>query len=103
MRPIDFEGAALADSPIAGPWGTAGYLPPEWQSLAVAAAGQDCYALGIVIRQLFGGGAPTPGTRTENAIDPPAGVAHLIDRLTDPNPGKRMLANEAAAALSQLL
>lgn len=32
LRPLDFEGAVRRDRSISLPWGTAGYVPPEWLS-----------------------------------------------------------------------
>ena len=33
LRPLDFEGAVRRDRSFSLPWGTAGYVPPEWLSI----------------------------------------------------------------------
>lgn len=58
VRPIDFEGATRAGSPDPAPWGTTGYLPPEWPARGEPVQ-QDLFALGATLHQLFEG-LPAP-------------------------------------------
>ena len=60
LRPIDFEGACSLDDMALSPWGTSGYVPPEWlkDPSTSSRKQQDLYALGATLYQLFSGRIP---------------------------------------------
>ena len=60
LRPIDFEGACRIDLPDPMPWGTTGYVPPEWikGSGEGSRKSEDLYALGATLYQLLTGRIP---------------------------------------------
>lgn len=105
LRPIDFEGASAIASPDASPWGTGGYLAPEW---ALPADGhgrvpEDLHALGATLHQLFTGITPTqdadrvPVEQERPRL--PVELRALVAALTDPDPAARPSAMEAARIL----
>jgi serine/threonine protein kinase len=104
IRLVDFEGAARVGDSVGAPWGTAGYLPPEWLESKEISTAQDCYGLGVVLSQLFTNAPVTPGADiapigSEREGVPPV-VNHLVASLTDPNPARRPSAAQVAKALS---
>ncbi len=102
VRPLDFEGAARAGTPVLTPWGTAGYAPPEWMDVREASFAQDRYALGVLLHQLFTNVAPTAEALAPvQAIRPevPSAVSQLIEALTHESPGRRGTAAKAFRAL----
>lgn len=50
---LDFEGASFLNTPDEEPWGTDMYVPPEWATKSSSSKGQDLYALGVTLFQLF--------------------------------------------------
>ena len=72
LRPLDFEGASRIGAPDPLPWGTTGYVPPEWAEVDTSAThvSQDLYALGATIRQTLTGEIPSatePGRSPRSA------------------------------------
>ena len=55
VRPIDFEGACPVDCADPTPWGTEGYIAPEFRLVPQngARAAEDLYALGATLQQLL--------------------------------------------------
>lgn len=102
LRPIDFEGAARVGTQATSPWGTVGYLPPEWMQSTRVSFAQDCYALGVTLHQLFTNHIPTPDPLPDvESLRPnvPALVKRLIADLTLKAPQQRMLPKDAAREL----
>ncbi|MCU7679191.1 protein kinase domain-containing protein [Bacillus thuringiensis] len=104
LRPIDFEGACLIDSPDSMEWGTQGYLPPEWTQpfIGQSRLPEDLYALGATLHQVFSGQIP------RTSLLPPIGklrkrvpstVRQIIAALLDPNPNSRPSANTVLQVL----
>jgi hypothetical protein len=63
IRLVDFEGAVRRTGQAAGPWGTEGYLPPDWKENWAADVGQDLFALGVVLHQLLTSSRPAAEPR----------------------------------------
>lgn len=105
LRPLDFEGACLSHDTPRQPWGTYGYIPPEWlhEVDAKSPEAEDRYALGASLHHLLSGRPPD----SDKTLPPigtlrrgiPPDVRHLIRALTDPDPGSRPAAAAAAAVL----
>lgn len=103
LRPIDFEGAERSGTADALPWGSFGYICPEWLTASTVDPSQDCYALGVVLHQLLTNQIPT-SSRPLVAIDTvrsdvPSPLCKLIEDLTSAEPAKRP---SAAATLDRL-
>lgn len=103
LRPIDFEGAERTQTVGALPWGSLGYISPEWLTAPTVDPTQDCYALGVLLHQLLTNRIPTSSgplvavTTVRSDVPPP--ICRLIEDLTDAEPAKRP---SAAAALDCL-
>ena len=81
--------------------GSPGYVAPERASGARASQASDLYALGVVAYECLAGAPPFEGTGLEVALAHlnrpfpplpsrvPAGIAALVARLTDKDPGNR--------------
>ena len=89
LRPLDFEGACLVKQLESTPWGTLGYIPPEWikESESASRIPEDLYALGSTLHQLLSGITPN-GIDTRLPIgqlrkDVPLCVRELISGLLD--------------------
>lgn len=89
LRPLDFEGACLVTQPDSTPWGTVGYIPPEWskESASASRIPEDLHALGSTLHQLLSGIIPN-GIDTRIPIgqlrkDVPLCVKELISALLD--------------------
>jgi Protein kinase domain len=104
MRPIDFEGAHRINKPDLTPWGTPGYVPPEWQISGPSAfhSAQDLYALGAVLHQLFYGTVPKSqeDVVTTCEITP---IGPLITSLLSASPELRPDATSASNVLRKAL
>lgn len=94
IRPIDFEGACKWNELKESPWGTTGYIPPEWSNLPCnySFIKQDLFALGATIHHIFSSKIPTetefiPIGKLRRNI--PKNVRTLISQLLNPNPEKR--------------
>jgi serine/threonine-protein kinase len=106
LRPIDFEGACRIGGPVQLPYGTAGYVPPEWNSSTTrnAVVAQDLYALGATLRQLVTSRAPTDGVSGTSGLfrrDLPSSVRRVIRALLDSSPTSRPTATSVAVALAE--
>jgi hypothetical protein len=105
IRPLDFEGACHAGAVDALPWGTAGYVPPEWGREASfdAYLAMDRFALGASMHHLLSGVRPHPDEAHEPLDrllpDLPPAVPVLVSALLDPDPAKRPPAARAVEAL----
>ncbi len=101
MRPLDFEGAHPSDEPDPVPWGTLGYVPPEWRTgrRTSSKAAQDLYALGAVLHQLCCGQVPEPGGDAGPRPGLPPALDSLIASLLDPRPEARPGAGTASEIL----
>lgn len=104
MRPIDFEGAHRINNPDPAPWGTIGYVPPEWYRSEPSGLNpaQDLYALGAVLHQLFYGTVPKSQDEvvTTCEITP---VGPLITSLLNSSPDLRSDAESASNVLRNAL
>lgn len=106
LRPLDFEGACLIDSPDKMEWGTQGYLPPEWGQpfIGQSRLPEDLYALGATLHQLFSGQIPRTSTlppigKLRKRV--PSTVRQIISALLDPNPNSRPSANTVSQVLEK--
>lgn len=109
LRPIDFEGACWEDdADSALPWGTAGYVPPEWfQPTNKPTIATDLFALGATLHQLLTGLDPTLG----RPLDPvgrrrrgvPPTVRALVGALLDDRPARRPRAAWVVQSLREVL
>lgn len=95
LRPVDFEGACSVAQPDKMPWGTVGYIPPEWMEYRTAGARitDDLFALGATLHQMLSGRVP-------DASYPPPPIGSLrrhvpycarqvVSALLDPAPSSR--------------
>ena len=109
LHPIDFEGACRLDSADDPPWGSEGYLPPEWPDPAADQAKADLFALGVTCYQLLAGSRfldpdltrypKVPiGTRRRGI---PREIRQLVAALLDPEPAHRPSARTAAQSLAE--
>ena len=81
---------------VAGPVGTAGYLPPE--ASGEPDARHDLYAVGVLGTHLLTGRRPHP-----DLPRPPTRLRPLLHALTDPDPARRPATAEQALALLEAL
>lgn len=107
LRPIDFEGACELDGDESMPWGTPGYLAPEWLSASAAGSHrcQDLYALGVTLQQLFTGRLPTEGAPSPiDKLRPqvPTAVREIISALLSGDPEARPRAALVATELESI-
>lgn len=107
LRPLDFEGAAQAGEIVSSPWGTVGYVPPEWINSATATCRQDCFALGIVLHQVLTNSVAKPSNDqlppvTAARPDAPPALDRIIAALTDPAPSQRPSAVDVEKELAAL-
>lgn len=107
LRPIDFEGACSATSGDEAPWGTEGYLAPEWYTTngLHSRKPEDLYALGATLYQLVCGhppksGLPRPQKLTRRKV--PLPLLEVIDALLDSVPHARPDASQVVDALAAL-
>ena len=104
LRPIDFEGSCSLEDADPSPWGSSGYLPPEWmkESPTGSRKQQDLYALGATLYQLFSGRIPVepplvPIGTLRRHVPPP--VRRAISLLLHENPSTRPEAHLVAHIL----
>lgn len=94
VRPVDFEGACRVDALDLMPWGTAGYVPPEWlvEPQDGSRIAEDLYALGATLFHLFTAKRPDDSVlqrirRLRRWIPPK--VKDAMIALLGPNPSSR--------------
>jgi hypothetical protein len=105
LRPLDFEGSCLVNRYDPMPWGTEGYVPPEFSKTPESGSrlAEDLYALGATLHQLLGGLTPKPGEPLQLqkfSQRVPAGVKKLVSELLDSNPQLRPSASAALQVLT---
>lgn len=108
VRPLDFEGASRIENPDVMPWGTTGYVPPEWAEATTGAShvAQDMYALGATIRQMLTGEIPSgsesdPSPKVSRRI--PRGLRYLVEALVSGDPTARPPADVVSRELKGVL
>ncbi|WP_434182246.1 protein kinase domain-containing protein [Bacillus thuringiensis] len=108
LRPIDFEGACSINQLEEMPWGTNGYIPPDWMDMSFARSrlSEDLYALGAILHQLLSGKVPStiplsPIGRLRKHVPPI--IRRTISSLIDENPGTRPNADCVASILEEVL
>lgn len=107
LRPIDFEGACPVDQPDPTPWGTTGYVPPEWveEPITRSRIPEDLYALGVVLHQLLSGRTPDriypllPLGKLRRYV--PLHIRQMISALLNPDPHSRPDSSTVAQLLDQ--
>jgi len=103
---IDFEGACKVDSLNDMPWGTSGYIPPEWLERPTNGTRQleDLHALGATIHHLVTGKPPdaTPPLRPIGKMrrHVPIATRNIVSSLTALNPSMRPNLDDVKAALT---
>jgi tRNA A-37 threonylcarbamoyl transferase component Bud32 len=111
LRPIDFEGSCrIEDSRNALPFGTQGYLAPEWFSTpsrrSHGRAAEDVYACGISLLQLFSKKAFVPSQRLTGELefrrDAPTIVRQVVAAMLEEDPTRRITARVAAKRIRGL-
>lgn len=108
IRPLDFEGGSRIYSPDLLPWGTTGYVPPEWAYEASNAShvAQDLYGLGMTIRQILTGDVPS-GFESASSLKIsrrlPRGLRNLIESLMNRDPTLRPPADVFSRELTGIL
>jgi serine/threonine protein kinase len=108
VRPLDFEGGSQIHSPDVLPWGTTGYVPPEWayDVTNTSHVAQDLYALGMTIRQILTGEVPS-GAESASSLKIgrrlPPGLRHLIESLVNRDPTRRPPADVVSRELTKIL
>jgi serine/threonine protein kinase len=91
------------------PWGTEGYVPPEYAQLPVSGSrlAEDLYALGVTLQQLLVGQTPKAGERLPQleklGARVPIGVKTLVSELLYSNPQLRPSAKVASQVLTSAL
>lgn len=106
IRPLDFEGACPIESPDKSPWGTQGYVPPEWSQPIIGKSRlpEDLYALGASLHQIFSGQIPRTeklkliGTLRRGI---PISIRKIISELLATNPDLRPSALTVVQVLTQ--
>ncbi|MFD0900049.1 protein kinase domain-containing protein [Actinomadura sediminis] len=102
VKVLDFGIAFTGPDPGGGPvLGTPAYTAPELPAGAPPSPAADVFSLGIVLRQALTGGPPEAADLPADVPgDVPGDLAALCRRCTDPRPGARPGAAEAARALA---
>jgi serine/threonine protein kinase len=109
LRPLDFEGAVAVGSDPQLPWGSAGFIPPEWrdadQGRHSVLPSQDLYALGALIHSILAANPP-PVTDAPRPIGVhrrgvPREVRALVAALLDEVPTRRPNATDAMRILAR--
>ena len=109
LRPLDFEGACPVDQPDPSPWGTPGFIPPEFREDPAAGrvesrVPEDLYALGALIYLLLTGEIPDsenfrPLRKLRRGV--PAAICDLVSELLSPVPHERPAAQSVAERLAR--
>lgn len=106
MRLLDFEGACRIAQPDPEPWGSPGYVPPDWRSGHVSQVpeAQDLYAMGAIIYLMLTGvlpstSRPTPVQKLRPNVHPI--LVSTIGDLLNPDPHQRPSANAISRTLAQ--
>ncbi|MFD7441583.1 protein kinase [Streptomyces sp. NPDC059909] len=108
LRPIDFEGACHIDSRGVPPWGSEGYVSPEWLDPTIDQAKSDLFALGVSCYQILVG-RRCLGMTSRDLVASPIGarrrevrpeIKRLVAALLDADPNRRPSARTAAEVLS---
>lgn len=108
LRPLDFEGACPIEHLDIVPWGTHGYVPPEWQDqpLAGSRIPEDLYALGATLYHILCGQPPEPNQllasmgKLRRRVS--LRVREVIMSLLDPLPQARPSARIASEVLESV-
>jgi hypothetical protein len=107
LRPVDFEGACRIEDPDPSPWGTPGYVPPEWNAAfnAQSRLPEDLYALGVFIYILFTGRPPSSPFSSMSTLrkNVPEAVSLIVDELLQLEPRRRPLASTVARTVKAAL
>jgi tRNA A-37 threonylcarbamoyl transferase component Bud32 len=105
LRPIDLEGACRIGEKDESPWGTVGYVPPEWSSgQRRADRATDLFALGATLQYVLTGhhpdglSVPPPIGTLRRGVPQP--VRTLVRALLDPQPDSRPSAATARSVLA---
>ena len=106
LRPLDFEGACPISHPDPVSWATPPFIPPEIKTggRRRPGAGDDLYALGVVIYLLLTGDLPTgPAPAPVNRLrrNVPAGFSCMVSALIEADPRRRPAAAEVMRALTE--
>ncbi|HEX3591135.1 MAG TPA: serine/threonine-protein kinase [Pseudonocardiaceae bacterium] len=99
---IDYGSARVIGTPqpAGHPIGTAGYAAPEQEECRPISATMDCYGVGTVLYEALTDEAPGPDGVVAAL---PAEFAHIVTGLLEPEPERRMTAQEAMLALAAAL
>jgi hypothetical protein len=94
LRPLDFEGACRTNRFDPVPWGTPRYIPPNHKYLQSSRVPDDLFALGATLYHLFMGRPPggkfTERRRHKLGERAPQEIVHVVARLLDSNPERRL-------------
>ncbi|MEU9133157.1 protein kinase [Kitasatospora sp. NPDC048540] len=108
LHPIDFEGACRSDARNLPPWGSEGYVAPEWLDPMADHVEADLFALGVTCYQILAG-ARSFGLTVGHVREVPIGrrrhgipedVRRLVSSLLGSDPDLRPSARTAAEVLS---
>jgi hypothetical protein len=107
LRPVDFEGACRTNRFDPVPWGTPGYIPPNHKYHPSSRVPDDFFALGATLYQLFMG-RPPGGKFTQRCRDrlsgrAPQEIVHVVSRLLDSDPERRLKPRYVARTLRSLI
>ncbi|MEU0836354.1 hypothetical protein [Streptomyces sp. NPDC005969] len=105
---MDFEGACPVDARGLAPWGSEGYVPPEWLDPGADQLRCDLFALGVSCYQILVGSwslgvassriAASPIGRRRRGLAPE--IKQLISKMLHSDPDRRPSARTAADMMS---
>ena len=105
---IDFEGAFVGEGNLYDPWGSPGFIAPEWRSqltFALRIAG-DIYSIGATLFYLFTGSVYRDSSYSrENDYRKgllPELFRRLIEKMLSPDPNQRPSASSALMIIEQM-